>query len=515
MLVLVSMYSSRNGTNKEGPLSFRKIGLWRWLFLLTGGFSLALPAFVQGDEKKPLPWKFLASPTGTLDAKWQDVISKDFGTEAKWDCKKAAPPCIPTPDQIENLVKETTGDDIKKLKSAYVLLHVVDYDLVAQKKPADKWFLYRSRDGKWAEPRWDYQKFTGQRIYGSPSILFIFLHLNVKVVSLADATKALRDAINAAREAHKLNTPIPNNQIAKFVEALPADKKLSDSDFEQAVKANAFRNPSDPAQPFVVNIREQDSGEQIQWLGDYGVQSSFANVHYEAAVVKRTPANVANALSLFKIFAQSRLDFVAVPSQKGIVWGAGRITEVGLPSDISVAGYSQAADQPLAEEERSTKQIGAVGAYNDEQMYWWDASIGIPVHKLKDLQYSSSNNTVVAREVDRQSAYAMFNLMPHPVDLSDPKMNAWPRILAGFPLSSSPWDSLFVGGGVGIPWKPVQNFQFFVGATFLVSEHAKTLAAGSPADNAQLQNDLKSQTKPKLTFGINVPVKSVIDKLLK
>lgn len=488
-------------------MSSRKVGLTCWFFVLMAGFSLLSPAVAQG-ETKPLPWKFLASPTGTLDAKlWLETIG-NFGKDAQWDCKKAAP-CAPTPDRIEDLVKETTGEALKK--AAYVLIHVVDYDLIAQKKPADKWFLYRSRDGKWAEPKWDFEKFTGQRIYGSPSILFIFLHLNVKVVSLADAKKALSDAVGEEQE-HR--AAVPNNQIAKLVEGLHG-AKLQDSDFEQAVRANAFRNPSDPGQPFLVNIREQDSGEQIQWLGDYGVPSTFANVHYEAAVVKRTPANVANALSLFKIFAQGRQDFVAVRSQKGIVWGAGRITEIGLPSDISVAGYSQAADQPLAEEERSTKQIGAVGAYNDEQMYWWDASIGIPIHKLKDLQYSSSDNTVVAREVDRQNAYAMFNLMPHPVDLSDPKMNAWPRILAGFPLSSSPWDSLFVGGGIGLPWKPLQNFQFFAGATFLVSQHAKTLAAGSPADNAQLQNDLKSKTTPKLTFGINVPVKSVLDKLLK
>jgi hypothetical protein len=109
----------------------------------------------------------------------------------------------------------------------------------------------------------------------------------------------------------------------------------------------------------------------------------------------------------------------------------------------------------------------------------------------------------------------MFNMMLHPVDLSDPKSEAWPRILVGFPLSSSPWDKLFAGGAIGVPLKPLQNFQFFAGATFSINSQPTSLSAGSTATNAQLQNDLRVKTTAKFTFGINVPVKSVLDKLLK
>jgi hypothetical protein len=107
----------------------------------------------------------------------------------------------------------------------------------------------------------------------------------------------------------------------------------------------------------------------------------------------------------------------------------------------------------------------------------------------------------------------MFNLMLHPVDLSDSSYNVWPRILVGFPLASSPWDKLFAGGAIGLPLKPFKDFQFFAGATFIRDKQPATLAAGSSATAAQLQNDLRIKTTPKFTFGINVPVKSVIDKL--
>ena len=119
----------------------------------------------------------------------------------------------------------------------------------------------------------------------------------------------------------------------------------------------------------------------------------------------------------------------------------------------------------------------------------------------------------MASQVDKQSVYAMFNLMIRPADLTDPKSNIWPRLLVGFPLASSPWDKLFAGAGIGIPLKPFRNFQFFAGATFIRSKQPATLAAGSSATEAELQNDLKLKTTPKFTFGINVPVKSVIDQL--
>ena len=45
----------------------------------------------------------------------------------------------------------------------------------------------------------------------------------------------------------------------------------------------------------------------------------------------------------------------------------------------------------------------------------------------------------------------MFNVVAWPVDIKDPKSSLIPRALLGFPLSSSPWDRLFVGGGIGIP----------------------------------------------------------------
>jgi hypothetical protein len=483
------------------------------------------------SDTKALPWKFVAKPMGALDAhQWNPVLTH-------FDCDDA--PKCPMPDDgtFTALFKATIGErELRRSKPIYVVLHVVQYpeavkDGSSSSSPdlpseaiSDHWYLYRSAHSHYGDPRWTYEKFTGQRIYGASSVFFLFLHVNAGVITLQNATQQVKNMIRLSKgvaadsattkEQSERDTQIKADlDAAKFTDALKQLPDLSDSQMGTMITANDLKTPSGD-----LHFCEAANGDGFTWLGPSGISSTYSRIRYEAAVVKRTPANVENLKTILGLLFggvahgkdRSCLNVVA----NDVLWGAGRIDNIGMPSDISIAGYSvKDADKPVPEADRSSAQIGKTGSYNDEQLYWWDASIGIPVHKIKDLQYSDSDNTVTATQVDKQSAYAMFNLMIHPVDLSNPADNVWPRILVGFPLSSSPWDKLFAGGAIGLPLKPFRNFQFFAGATFLRTKQPASLTAGDSATSAQLQNDLKIKTTPKFTFGINVPVKSVIDKL--
>ena len=425
---------------------------------------------ITNSDSKPLPWKFLASPMGLLDNKtWPAQAFANFSDPKKWPCDADHKDC--TPGQIEALLKDTVGASLTT-SPVYVVLHVVNYDSGTGNVLSDAWYLHNRKGRKWS-----FKKFTSQRIYGYPSVLFLFVHLNVP--GLAPDGPVMTGLSDRVRGTFK--------------------------DF-QVVKDDGG-----------TAICQKGTQISFQSLGKGAVADTYANVHYESAVVKRTPANIANLLDILKILgiAQGARTCTEQAAEAVNIWGAGKIDSIGLPSDVSIAGYSVGRSTPVTDDQRAKLQIGSVGAFNDEQLYWWDASIGIPVSKLRDLQYSTSDNQVVASEVNKQTAYAMFNLMLHPVDLSDPHSNVWPRLLVGFPLASSPWDRLFAGGGIGVPLKPLQYFQFFAGATFNRSKQPATLSAGQDATNAQLQNDLKLKTTAKFTFGINVPVKSVLDKLLK
>lgn len=459
-----------------------------------------------------------------------------------FDCDDA--PKCPMPDDgnLNKLFADTIGK-LPKPQTVYVVLHVVRHPdpgssgQDTSKVISDHWYLYRSLKHSYGDPKWTYEKFTGQRIYGASSVYFLFLHVNAGAITLQNATKQTQCMIQLAKggptdkcgddtkgDTIKKNQGIKDDlkdggrtdALAKLKDKQTGADHISDSQIASAITSNDLATPSGDLH-FCEATEQQDHFDWSSGLG--GITSTYKRIRYEAAVVKRSPANVQNLKAILGLLLPGAhvKDLTCLNlNADDILWGAGRIDNIGLPSDISIAGYSvENVDKPVQEADRSRLQIGTTGSYDDEQLYWWDASIGIPVHKIKDLKYSDSDNTVTATQVDQQSAYAMFNLMIHPVDLSSPKDNWWPRILVGFPLASSPWDKLFAGGAIGLPWKPFQNFQFFAGATFLRSTTPATLSVGQTASNALLQNDLRIKMTPKLTVGINVPVKSVIDKLKK
>jgi hypothetical protein len=479
-------------------------------------------------DSKPLPWKFLAKPMGALDSNHWSPILKSFDRDAasKWS--------LSDEKNLNDLFEATIGT-MPKSKPVYLVLHVVEYpDSVATKPKSDHWYLYHRSEKHYGDPHWSYAKFTGQRIYGASPVYFLFLHLNAGVITLQNATQQVREILRLANtpEKNSDDKAIRSNLKATGIADLPVKLRekllaLTDNEIAGGITLNNLPIQTKEDDPkSVAELRFCEAArlqDQFDWSsGQGGISSGYKRIRYEAAVVKRTPANVENLKTILGLIlggvAHAATSCLGL-TDHDILWGAGRIDNIGLPSDITIAGYllepDADVDSPVQEADRARLQIGSTGSYNDEQLYWWDASIGIPVHKIKDLQYSDSDNTVTATQVDKQSAYAMFNIMLHPVDLSSPGDNVWPRILVGFPLASSPWDKLFAGGAIGLPFKPFKNFQFFAGATFLRTTHPATLVAGQTATNSQLQNDLRIKTTPRLTFGINVPVKSVIDKLKK
>ena len=495
-------------------LSWAMLAASQTLTADSGAISSSPGNAASSSGTSSLPWKFLAKPMGTLELSYASGTIRAMGDADNWDCKQD--PKKSTPRRVEELIKKTTGKDISQT-ATYVVIHWVDYgsgvkdpsadcnpknagadnatttasdSTTEQQALRDGWYVYRSKSN------WNYQKFISQRIYGSKDVLFLFVHLNVASADKDTIQNAMPDA----------GISDPAKKAALFESA-----RLGDS---------IIRVPGAGSETTQWNICAKDTLAPMRFVGDDAVPFVQANVHYESAVVKRTPANVANFLNVLKLLGLAHADMkcINVKTTAKALWGVGEISSIGLPSDVTIAGYR--LDTKPKEEERASLQLGSIGAFNDEQLYWWDASIGLPVHKIKDLNYSVSDDTVVASQVDKQSAYALFNLMLYPADLAEPesnlaKSNLVPRLLVGFPLSSNPWDRLFAGAGMGLPIKQLRYFQFFAGVTFNRSKQPETLQPGDPANNGQLQNDLKIKMTPKFTFGINVPVKSVFDQLMR
>ena len=84
----------------------------------------------------------------------------------------------------------------------------------------------------------------------------------------------------------------------------------------------------------------------------------------------------------------------------------------------------------------------------NEGLYWWDVSIGIPFKGISQLQFNStSTGQVTPKTVSKSSAYGFLVLAPWKEDIVSPPSLGIPHVLIGVPLSGKVFNSPFVGLG--------------------------------------------------------------------
>jgi hypothetical protein len=221
------------------------------------------------------------------------------------------------------------------------------------------------------------------------------------------------------------------------------------------------------------------------------ILKKYDDISYRGIVAPKLPINVQHLLDLLKI-ATGNLQ-ADVTTKFVSFAGYGIMTRVDVPSDVTVFGAHVA----------SKTLIGQSQKYDNEGKYWWDASVAVPVNKLSQLDYSTDNGTYTPKTINKQSIYALINLYPDLVDLKyGAKRWLIPRAVAGIGLTGRPGENFLVGGAWGI-----QQLQFFVGTGF--ANHQVL----TPGADPKLGTSFTQKYGSHLTYGINVPVASVITKM--
>ncbi len=101
--------------------------------------------------------------------------------------------------------------------------------------------------------------------------------------------------------------------------------------------------------------------------------------------------------------------------------------------------------------------------YNDEDLYHWDVSFGVPFKTLSELQYqqpTGNGTAVVPKNVTRLNAYGFFDIFPVATDITDLPLFAWPHIKLGLPISGKVFNKPFFGAGDGFNVKKVKPLSF-------------------------------------------------------
>ena len=264
------------------------------------------------------------------------------------------------------------------------------------------------------------------------------------------------------------------------------------------VHLNARGVPSPTPSQLAPNLNLTSvNGRVLTNMGTFLLESDYSRIVYKINVTKKLPAPILDLKALVGI-AQGEQPRVQQVSPIHL-WGGQVMTIDHLPSDVTVI--------TLLGETLDQKEIGKQ-TYDNEGRYYWDVSVGLPVTKVKELSFNADDGTVRAKEIDRQKLFAFFNFYPKPIDTKGTKLLKFPHLVAGVALSKKPLDRIFVGGGWGF-----NKVHFFAGVAFNKIESPQALATGAMATPAQLNADLKSRYQPKFIFGLDLPVRQVVDAL--
>lgn len=240
---------------------------------------------------------------------------------------------------------------------------------------------------------------------------------------------------------------------------------------------------------------------------DGNALAALKTAAYNALVKKKLPANLQDALGLLQLAGFAAQGKLPGPTY---AYGFGKLDEIAVPSDITVAGYI-----PDTNDRTQLHPIGTTVTLDNEGLYWWDVSVGYPVTKVKDLQYTQTGNTIQASQVDKSTMLAMANLYLWPVDIKNSGSSFHPSIIAGVGLQGKVRERLVAGIATNLP--PIPGWKFTKSGWYqLLQPYAgvEFLTTSRPvADQASGAPTMTLRTVRKLAFGLEIPVKSTIQRL--
>jgi hypothetical protein len=211
-------------------------------------------------------------------------------------------------------------------------------------------------------------------------------------------------------------------------------------------------------------------------------------IAYYAMVQEKDPAWLSSLIALLRIPGFDLRSLQPKPT----VLGYGYIGDVPRTSDISLVGVLH---------EGKDQRIGGVYKFDNEGRSIVNFTLAVPVNKISATEYSKEDGGFFPKQVNKQSVYGTLNLYPTPVFLNHGKGRFLvPRAMVGIGLTGRPGSAFLIGGGWGISW-----FQFFVGSAWVAEEVPG--AGGLPGTEQRYAS--------RLTYGLNVPVLKVIDRITK
>lgn len=362
------------------------------------------------------------------------------------------------------LVKVAFPDQDPNDPDFYCAIHVLEWGADTSTIEQSHWYAYRGAGSSASYGgRWSPARFTGTRLYGTGALAVLYVHVNVPASTIADATSELTRKIPAA---------------ARGAEPI---KKLLPQGGQPSADVQSAR------------------GQALASIDNYVVERNYLAISYQIDVVKKLPAPVQNLTDALGMLQGAAAEGLSVALDKRVALYAADTFEIHhMPSDITISGKLTVGPDIAAKTIELGKQT-----YDNEGLYYWDVSLGIPISSVTQLDFETSGGQVFAKQVDSAQLLALANVFIRPVDTKNVKFQLVPSPIVGLALSKKPLTKVLVGLSIGL-----NKVQVFGGRQW--TEVKKAPVAGAAAADAAAGG---TQYQQDWVAGINVPVRQVIDFL--
>src|SRR5579859_2277503 len=163
-------------------------------------------------------------------------------------------------------------------------------------------------------------------------------------------------------------------------------------------------------------------------------------VEYDIDVTSKTPANLVHLFDAASAFLSAKPEAATKAASPQNVFGITDANIAYVPSDLSVTGNFSMSPGDI-------QPVGDSEVFDNEGKYWWDVSVAVPISKMSQLQFSDTNNTVTAANVDKRTVFAALDLYPFKKDVKNPGFDLRPYGLVGLGVSSQPLHRILAAAG--------------------------------------------------------------------
>jgi hypothetical protein len=445
--------------------------------------------------------------------------------------------------EVARLVKNTvcSEHDCTVDSGAYVLINVITWRTGPTAE--SHWFVYRGGAGKWSNDDFS----NNGRMYGAKSTYLLSLQVTLGVPvtttpaysveedkrvpqNLQDLTALLQNIAGSAKGGGSLpsngpNAPTPivtvywtGKQLVR-THAGGADMCIASAVLQPSKVSTTIATNKDVQAPVATPQTVVTPAGVATQITLTGADPNKADLRF--TVVKRpTHGNLSGTPPTLTYTPNVDYSATAPDSFTFEVENAD-----GTQSDTATVSVVTKAPVPQAAKEQSSSPskagltgatLLAVGADNpttvtlpnfsvtDEPKQWIDVSIAVPISKISDVTYSSTNGTVTPNTVNRQSVFAVADFYFPKKDMVGNKISYWPHPIIGVSMASKPLQSWIAGAGIGLPYGEV-----YAGANIIkTSTLGIGLSTGSSATAAQVTAASGKSWTSHFNVGLNISVVS-------